>query len=261
MENFIVHKNTQVYYSSEGKGTTVVFLHGFLENASMWNSLVTALSTKYRVVTIDLLGHGKSECLGYVHTMEMMADAVQAVLQHLKLRRFFIVGHSMGGYVALALAKKSPEKVKGLCLMNSTASADSLERIQLRTRANKMAQQNFKTLVQLSFTNLFSETSRINYKKELDFALAEAFKTSLQGYIAAQEGMCIRPDAQEFLKNQDFQKLYIIGKKDTVLNVQELQKEAAHTQSEVVLLDQGHMSHIENKAEVIKALKAFLKKR
>ena len=110
--NQIFYKNTKISYSDIGKGTTIVLLHGFLENKNMWQKFVTDLSPKYRVITIDLLGHGESECLGYVHSMEDNADVVHAVLSELRIRKAIFVGHSMGGYVALAFAELYPSKHK-----------------------------------------------------------------------------------------------------------------------------------------------------
>jgi pimeloyl-ACP methyl ester carboxylesterase len=105
----IQFKNTSISYSDTGKGTPIVLLHGFLENQSMWDNYIAILQEK-RVITIDLLGHGETECLGYVHTMEDNADAVHSVLLELGIRKSILVGHSMGGYVALAFA--DPEYVK-----------------------------------------------------------------------------------------------------------------------------------------------------
>ena len=81
------HKNTTIYYTSTGNGEAIVLLHGFLESSSMWNDISKELSKKYRVICMDLFGHGKSENLGYIHTMEAQAEMVKAVLNHLKLRK------------------------------------------------------------------------------------------------------------------------------------------------------------------------------
>ena len=149
------YKGTYIVYSDQGKGSTIVLLHGFLENSLMRIDVKSVLVKRYRVITIDLLGHGQTGCLGYIHTMEQMADAVLAVLKSLRLRRVVMIGHSMGGYVALALAQRSPNMIKGLCLMNSTAQADDKDRKGLRVRANKMAQRNFNNMVRMSVGNLF----------------------------------------------------------------------------------------------------------
>ena len=260
MQNTIRFKNTNISFSVEGKGTAVVLLHGFLENVTMWNSVLKELEKRNKVICIDLLGHGKSDCIGYVHSMELMAEAVEAVLKHLRIRKTIVVGHSMGGYVALAFAEKNPTKIKGLCLMNSTSLADDKERKILRARANKMVQTNFKNMVRMSFANLFSEKSRELFKTEMQLALQEAMQTPIQGYIACQEGMRIRPNRIAVLKSNDFKKLFIIGKKDPVLKYQELVEEAKATNAESVVFEEGHMSHIENKIALITTLKEFVKK-
>ena len=99
MEKSLSFKNTKVSYTDFGKGSVVVLLHGFLENSTMWNAIIPEISKTNRVLAIDLLGHGKTECLGYVHSMETMADAVFEVLKSLRIRKITLIGHSMGGYV------------------------------------------------------------------------------------------------------------------------------------------------------------------
>ena len=136
-------KNTQISYSDTGKGNAIVLLHGFLENKEMWDFYIPEFAKRNRVIAIDLLGHGKSECLGYVHTMEDHADAVHAVLSELRIRKAIFVGHSMGGYVSLAFAELYPENIKGLVLLNSTARADNEERKINRDRAVKAVKQSF----------------------------------------------------------------------------------------------------------------------
>ena len=259
MQDFIFYKNTKISFSVHGKGTTVVLLHGFLENATMWDSVVENLSKNNRVVCIDLLGHGQTECLGYVHTMEMMSDAVEAVLTHLKIRKSVFVGHSLGGYVALAFAEKKPDNVKGLCLMNSTARADNAERVVLRNRAIEAVKTEYKNLVRLSIANLFRPKNRVIFKEEIKIVKKEALKTPLQGYIAAQEGMKIRNDREVLLHFSPYKKMMILGKRDPVLNYNNLLNQVKNTEVEVVEFPDGHMSHIENKDELIIALKRFVK--
>ena len=259
MQKSITFKNANISFSDVGKGTAVVLIHGFLENATMWRNFIPEISKKNRVITIDLLGHGKSDCLGYVHSMELFAETIEAVLKHLRIRKCILIGHSLGGYVALAFAEKHPQKIKGLCLMNSTSNEDDDERKTLRARANKMIQTNFKNMVRMSFANLFGPESKTKYKKELELALSEALKTPIQGYIAANTGMRIRANRNDVLANNNFKKLIIIGKKDPVLDFETSLKEVEVTNSETVIFPNGHMSHIENKYELTEALKAFLR--
>ena len=255
----LAFKGTNIYFETYGKGPAIVLLHGFLENSSMWKDLIPELSKRNKVIAIDLLGHGNSDCLGYVHSMELFAETVYAVLKQLKIRKCLLVGHSLGGYVALALAEKHPEKVKGLCLMNSTSNEDSEERKDIRTRANKMAQTNLKNMIQLSISNLFYHENLLKFTSEIDFLKQEALKTSLQGYLAAQEGMKIRPNRNHILTNATFKKLLIIGEKDPVIDVNISLEEAQKTNSEYVILDGGHMSYVENTKQLLDALQSFLK--
>ena len=89
-------KNTQVSFTDQGKGTAIVLLHGFLENQKMWDEIKKVLVQKYRIITLDLLGHGQTECLSYQHSMEDQADLVYHVLHELRIRKSLIIGHSMG---------------------------------------------------------------------------------------------------------------------------------------------------------------------
>ena len=78
------YKNANISYSDQGKGTAVVLIHGFLENATMWDKITPELIKRNRVITIDLLGHGKSDCLGYVHSMELFSETIRSSFKTLK---------------------------------------------------------------------------------------------------------------------------------------------------------------------------------
>ena len=256
----LFYKNTAVHYVDIGKGAAVVLLHGFLENQSMWNNFVPELSQRNRVITVDLLGHGATECLGYVHTMEDQADMVHAVLAELKIRKAVFVGHSMGGYVALAFAELFPEFMKGLILMNSASRADSEERKTNRDRAIKTVKKDYTSFVRLSIANLFSEENRTKLVDEIEKVKLEALKTPLQGIIAALEGMKMRKDREVLLHVTAFPKMLILGKKDGVLNYEENVNQVENTAVQLLSFPDGHMSHIENKAETLKAIIDFMKK-
>ncbi|MCF8322609.1 MAG: alpha/beta fold hydrolase, partial [Flavobacterium sp.] len=196
----LLHKNTLISYSDFGKGAALVLLHGFLENQKMWQELVPELSQKNRIITIDLLGHGESACLGYVHSMEENSEIVAAVLSKLRIRKTVLVGHSMGGYVALAFAELYPEKIKGLVLLNSTSKADSEERKANRDRAIKAVKKEYETFIRLSIANLFSPDNRERLNSEIEKVKIEALKTPLQGIVASLEGMKIRKDREFILQ-------------------------------------------------------------
>jgi pimeloyl-ACP methyl ester carboxylesterase len=250
----ILYKNTKISYSDSGIGNTIVLLHGFLENKKMWLEYSNLFSQKYRVVAIDLLGHGESDCLGYVHKMEDNAGAVNEVLEHLNIEKATIIGHSMGGYVGLAFAELYPEKIQKLVLLNSTSKEDSAEKKLNRTRAIKAVKQNYVNFVSLAIANLFSENNRIRLAEEIEKVKTEALKTPLQGIIASQEGMKIRKDREELVRKNLFPILLILGKKDPVLNYEESLSQIEDTTAELVSFEDGHMSQIENK----EALKTIL---
>ena len=191
--------------------------------------------------------------------MELFAETIDAVLKHLRIRKYILVGHSLGGYISLALAKINSTRIKGLCLLNSTSYEDSEERKKLRIRANKMVQNNFENMVKLSISNLFHQENLAAFKEQIDAVKKEALQTSLQGYIAAQEGMKLRSNSNAILSENNLKKLLIIGEKDPVLDFQTSLEEAKKTNSELIIFPDGHMSHIENTIELIAVLKEFLK--
>lgn len=255
----ILYKNTSISYSDTGKGTAIVLLHGFLENKNMWQDIVSEFSTKYRVITIDLLGHGDTECLGYIHSMEDNADAVHEVLSKLRIRKAIFTGHSMGGYVTLAFAELYPEHIKGLVLLNSTSRADSEERKTNRDRAIVAVKQNYANFIRMSIANLFSEDNREKLIEAIEKVKIEALKTPLQGIVASLEGMKIRKDREVLLHTTNYPKLLILGQQDPVLNFEETKEQIENTEIQLVSFPDGHMSHIENKEELSKALWDFFK--
>jgi pimeloyl-ACP methyl ester carboxylesterase len=256
----IIYKNTKISFTDDGKGTAVVLLHGFLENKTMWDKYISALSKNHRVITIDLLGHGETECLGYVHTMEDQADMIFAVLISLRIRKIVLVGHSMGGYVALAFAELYPDNVKGLFLLNSTSRADSDERKINRDRAIKAVKQNHTNFVRISITNLFSEDNREVFAKEVEKVKLQALKTPLQGIVASLEGMKIRKDREVLLHFAPYPIQLVLGKKDGVLIYDDTIDQIEGTKVELTTFPDGHMSHIENEKELKIVLLEFLKK-
>jgi pimeloyl-ACP methyl ester carboxylesterase len=256
----ITYKNTKISYTDEGKGTAIVLLHGFLENKTMWKSFVPELTKKHRVITVDLLGHGETECLGYVHAMEDQADMLFALLLHLKIRKVVLVGHSMGGYVALAFAELYPDHMKGLFLLNSTSRADSDERKTNRDRAIVCVKQNYGAFVSMSIANLFAEDNRERLADDIEKVKEQALKTPLQGIVAALEGMKIRKDREVILHFAPYPMQLVLGEKDGVLIYEDSLEQIEGTKVELTTFPDGHMSHIENEMELMKVLLNFLKK-
>jgi len=254
------YKNINIHYTDQGKGTAVVLLHGFLENSTMWNPFISKLTKRNRIITIDLLGHGKTECLGYIHSMEEMAEVVKAVLSKLRLRRIVLIGHSMGGYVALAFTEKYSKNIKGLCLMNSTAIADSKEKKINRDRGIIAVKQNHKSFIRISISNLFRPKNRIIFKEEIEKVKEEALKIPVQGIVAALEGMKARKNRTQILKSKLFNKMMIIGTHEPVLDQESLKMQTKDTDVKIVQFPDGHMSHIENKEVFLREIVHFIEK-
>ena len=260
MKHSLNYKNINIHYTEIGKGKAIVLLHGFLENSSMWNEISAELSKKYRVICIDLLGHGKTENLGYIHTMEMQAELVKAVLNHLNLRKYILIGHSMGGYVALAFAKLFPKNVKGISLMNSTALPDTQDKKINRDRAIFAVKKNHKTFIRIAIPLLFSEKNRTTFVSEITQVTNEALKISPQGIIAALEGMKIRENLTTIYTNTNFPIQLIIGKQDPALAYETLVSQVENTSVDIIEFPDGHMSHFENTNTLILAFQNFIKK-
>lgn len=255
----IIHKGASIFYHVQGQGRPLVLLHGFLENSTMWDVFLPELTKTHQVICIDLLGHGQSECVGYVHTMEEMSQAVHSVVGLLQLQDITLIGHSMGGYVACAFAKAYPGLVHAICLLNSTTDADTPDRKILRKRANKMAQTQYEQLVRMSFVNLFDPEAKIQQADAIDAALYQALKTPLQGYMAANEGMAKREDQKVFWKQTSCIKGMILGTNDWIINAKDHQHRFSHMTDFYAIIESGHMSHISNSTATLDAIKHFLR--
>ena len=255
----ISYKNIPIHYEVQGKGRAVILLHGFLENRSMWKDLSKELSRRYKVVSIDLFGHGGTGNLGYIHTMEAQADMVKYVLDALNLRRYVLIGHSMGGYISLAMAEEYPDNIKGICLLNSTALEDSDEKKLNRNRAIDAVKAHTETFVKISIPNLFSEENRTKFLPEIEAVTKEALRSSKQGIIAALEGMKIRKNRVHLLKSALYPILLVMSRKDPALAFDSLVDQTKDTAVMTAILPDGHMSHIENKEEVTEILVRFVK--
>ena len=259
-DSFIQYKNTKIRYRDTGKGTVVVLLHGFLERLEMWDYFTSKISTSNRVISIDLLGHGETESIGYVHSMSTMADYVKAVLDNLRIRKYILVGHSMGGYVALTLSEKYPDNIKGLSLFHSTSLSDTDEKKKSRDQAIVLVKENHKSFIRKAIPMLFRPKNRIVFADDLKDAKEMALTTSKQGIIAALEGMKTRENFEVVLHFSPFPKQMIIGRYDKALPYDSLiQQVIGAERMSISEFEVGHMGHIEAREETLSALKKFIK--
>ena len=252
------YKKINLHFKDFGEGDAIVFLHGFLENSTIWEPFIETFSKTNRVLCVDLLGHGKTECLGYIHTMEDMAKALNYVLKYLKIKNCIIIGHSMGGYVSLAFAELFKNKVSGLVLVNSSSREDSNERKLNRERAILAIKQNHKNFIGQSIANLFAEHNRIKFRNEIEHLKNEALKMSVRGIIAALEGMKVRKNRTFILNNSDYKIMMMVGKKDSVLPYSKIIEETENTPVKLVEFPDGHMSFIENESLFLHKIVHFI---
>lgn len=253
-----LYKQTKVHYSVSGKGEPIILLHGFLENSSMWIRLQQELSKTNTVHALDLPGHGETEAIGYIHTMEDYSALVLAFADYKNLERSSLIGHSMGGYVALALAEFNSEKIKKLILLNSSSLADSEIKQKERNRAIEMIQKHPEAFISMAVKHLFLAEDQEKLSSEIETAIQEAKKCSQQGIINTLKGMRDRKDRTEVLKNLRERSLLILGKEDKVINFEKTKSIAEEANIQLKILPGGHMSYIEHPDSLLKIIKEFL---
>jgi len=259
MKNFIDFKGEKLYCQVSGKGPAIVLLHGFLESGEIWKNFARRLSDSFRVITIDLPGHGLSKNTGKVHSMDEMAEAVRHVLKSLGVTACIMVGHSMGGYVTLAFAEKHPRLLKGFALFHSQAAADSPETRINRDRTIALIEKDHHGFIKNFIPDLFDPSNVKQFGKEIENLKDLAQATPKEGIIAALEGMKIRPDRQHVLLNSKLPVLFIIGKNDSRIPMEVIIPQTLLPwHSEILLLDHvGHMGFIEASSKTFAALRGF----
>ncbi|SDG95596.1 alpha/beta fold hydrolase [Psychroflexus sediminis] len=252
------YKQTKIHYTASGKGESVILLHGFLENSSMWKPLQKELSKTHAVYALDLPGHGRTEAIGYIHSMEDYAALVLAFAEDQQLKSFSLIGHSMGGYVALALAELQPEKIKKLILLNSSPLPDSETKQQERNRAITMIQKYPEAFIRMAVKHLFLPKDQKRLSSEIDTAISEAKQCSQQGIINTLKGMRDRKDRTEVLKKMSDKSLILLGKEDKVIDFEKTKYLAKEAGVELKILPGGHMSYIEHPDLLLKTVQEFL---
>lgn len=249
-----IYKNTQIFYTSQGSGNPLILLHGFLESEKVWEYFLKDYEGKRQLITIDLPGHGQSGCLGEIHSMEEMAAVVHHVLEVLSIQKADFLGHSMGGYVALAFLEENPEMVNKFILLNSTPAEDSEERKHNRERSIEIVQKSKEAFVSMAITNLLTPENSKKFKEKLDLLKEEAKKFPTEGITAALKGMKIRTNRISLLKNFRGSKIILAGEKDPILDFEEMKNIATATDCSFYSFPDGHLIMIENREEFLKTV-------
>ncbi|MDR1673319.1 MAG: alpha/beta fold hydrolase [Bacteroidales bacterium] len=261
MTTNIPFKTGKIRFADEGSGNAVVLLHGYLESLEIWNGFYQRLTPHYRVIRIDVPGHGQSDVVADVHGMDLMAEAVNAVLQHLDVRRCVLTGHSMGGYVSLAYLAHYPERLAGLCLFHSSPFADTEEKKAYRTKEIRLVSEGKLSLIcNTSIPNGFATDNLQAFSAQVEYAKHVARQMSPAGVTAILKGMRERPDRQELLKNNTVPTLFLLGKKDNYIAFERFAPVAAafpHT-TVAALEHSGHSGYLEEPEKSAELLLAFL---
>ncbi|MFN0048465.1 MAG: alpha/beta fold hydrolase [Cytophagales bacterium] len=246
-------------YSDNGKGNALVFLHGYCESMAVWNAFDAQLSQTNRVICIDLPGYGKSKPIPHL-SMESMADAVFEAINHLEIKHFVVIGHSMGGYVALALAEKHPKSIMGLCLFHSTAYPDSEEKQAQRNKTIKYLNENgVEAFIRPFVPPLFHSPNRERCKASIQKLIDIGLSTPLNVISESAAAMRDRPDRTHVLSESKFPVLFIVGKNDGAVKPEDsMAQSLLPSKSYVQILGEtGHQGLFERESETIKMLEAF----
>lgn len=257
------YKDIDVFYTDQGSGTIVLLLHGYLETGEIWESFVPLLSDQYRVICMDLPGHGQSGVWGKIHDLGDMAGSVNAVLEAEDIDRVFLVGHSMGGYVTMAFADLYPERLQGYSLFHSTCFADSEEKKVNRDREISLVLCNKKKqIINVNIPKAFADCNVERLKSKVSLAKRIAMRNQDNGIVAVLNGMKTRPDRTPVLKDPTLPLLLVGGMKDNYIPAEVFEKltELAPHADVVRMKESGHMGFMEEPELSAGALRNFIEK-
>lgn len=243
---------------SQGQGSTIVLIHGFCENNTCFNRQVLLLKTRHHVVTIDLPGFGSSPAVEQT-TIEGMSDLVYETLKNLGINRCVMLGHSMGGYVTLAFAKKHSSMLSGFGLIHSTAAADTEERKEKRDQAIAFINQHGSEPYIKSFIPPLFYNQEKN-SLEISACIDEAMSIKPIGLTEALYAMKTRDNSFELLKATPLPVLFIAGKNDTLIPAMSVAEQASMcAKSMFVLLENSaHMGMVEEPEKTADAILSFV---
>jgi pimeloyl-ACP methyl ester carboxylesterase len=260
--NYYIHYNGgKIYYSDTGEGEIVVLLHGYLETAEIWSGFTKKLAGKFRVISIDLPGHGLSKVYSENHTMEFMAGAIKVLLDNLNIKQVFVTGHSLGGYVALAFLELYPGMLKGYCLFHSHPFADRPETIEKREKEIKVVRAAKKYLLYPeNISQMYAKVNLDKFREELQRSKDIASTIRDEGIIAVLNGMMNRPSRLNFMEAGKVPCLWILGRMDNYISCEEVQtKVNLPANANVVILENsGHMGFIEEEDLSVKIITDFV---
>ncbi len=229
MQKFIFNNITEIFYHKAGNGLPVILLHGFGEDSSIWNKCAEVLEKKCLLIYPDLPGSGRSGV--YLQeknevSIDDYAEIIYALLVSEKIDKCIMLGHSMGGYITLAFAKKYPERLMGFGLINSTAFADTESQQERRLKSIRMIERYgphefLRQILPPLFADKFRESNR-----ELIAAYVEKGKTFTEAVLVQYyRAMMQRPDNTVVLQKSSVPVLFVCGTEDTAAPLEDLLKQ------------------------------------
>jgi len=248
-------------YTDTGKGQTILFIHGFCENKSIWAGIVKELSSHFRCVCIDLPGFGASQANKNQFSIADIASQVYDFIQFHALKDVVVIGHSLGGYVSLELAHQHPDALKGFGLFHSTSFADSDEKKSNRNKTIAFVEKHgVPPIVDGFVDSLFYQKNRERLESEVETVKAMASETKKEVHIAYSAAMRDRPDLSHLLSEFGKPVLLIAGEQDAAVPFESsvAQSKMAQLLDFVALENVGHMGMIEAPDKCTEAIRRFV---
>ncbi|MEN9639621.1 MAG: hypothetical protein RLZZ262_1490 [Bacteroidota bacterium] len=227
----------------------LILIHGFLENHVMWSEMLQLISKKNFVIhTPHLPGHHRDVPLRGTSEMKSYCDAIQAQCKIAEEDEVFVIGHSMGGYIASHLVFNLPGKIKGLCLFHSKCSADDAEKIEQRKRAIDAAHKDLSLYVHTMISNQFAPPLRDSLSQKIASQIAFAQSLSSSVIEECQRVMIERPDGLDAMRHRSFPLYYFLGEHDPSIPLITALEEAKALPGALVHIEDriGHMGHWES---------------
>lgn len=249
-----------IHAESQGQGLPVVLIHGFCETSTIWNPLVKKLALTNKVITIDLPGFGQSPLPKHPFSLMDIAEMVHDHLDENNLLNSILIGHSLGGYVILAMMERHHRDYQGFGLFHSTSFADDDEKKKSRNKTIEFVKERGVQVFADSFVRqLFYVKNRDKLTSEIKEVTATAAATNRDTLIQYMEAMRDRPDRSSLL-NIEKPVLFIAGDQDTSvpLTKSKAQFELINNPHINVLKDVGHMGMYENTTESYITISQFL---
>ncbi len=218
MEKSFQYKSTEIFYQDIGHGKPVLLLHGFGEDSRVWKHQIAFLQPHCRLIVPDLPGSGKTVDNGQpliASSIDEMAEAMFDLMEFVTGKPFTVLGHSMGGYITLAIAEKNADKLNGFGLVHSTASADNEEKKATRRKGIGFIEKNgAHAFLQTATPGLFTENYKNEHPDKVEALVEEGKNFTPQALVAYYEAMIARPDRTAILKSSFVPVLFILGKED-----------------------------------------------